>query len=292
MLPAPGGLKTVDVATDLRSPRAERADIRRELDDLTGLGVEGEPMRGEDPTKLLSGDGGVPDPVDRLNRIADPDRMDAASGAGRPDAGVDLEVRVAVRFAGPRGVVPDHCGLDLLDRYLHLAVPGPDAGGGVLGDPADDLGGGPVLGGVQRRGDLGMQGSGQGSGLGSVDGDLDEPQRVRILAESALRFPRFNVDPGHPLLVRVAGQLAEVLDAVRGGGQSGGDAGALAEVVVIGTGSVAFDIGARRVRCAAVELHAAMHPDHPPRRRPSTTNGPLDMPSGPPDHGRPIYQHA
>jgi len=42
--------------------------------------------------------------------------------------------------------VPDHRGLDLLDRYLHLATARSHTGGRVLGDPADDLGGGFVLG--------------------------------------------------------------------------------------------------------------------------------------------------
>ena len=52
----------------------------------------------------------------------------------------------------------------------------------------------------------------------------------------------------------------------------------------------AHDEHQRRIRCAAVELDPAMHPHHPPQRRPSTTNGPLEMPRGPPDHGRPIYE--
>jgi hypothetical protein len=77
-----------------------------------------------------------------------------------------------------------------------------------------------------------------------------------------LRPLRVDVDPGHPLLVRVASQITRVHDTVRGRGQSAGDTGALAEVVVIRAGSVALDIGTCRVRCAAVELHPAMHLDH------------------------------
>jgi hypothetical protein len=137
-----------------------------------------------------------------------------------------------------------------------------------------------------------MKRGGQRPRLRTVDGDLDEPQRVRVLAEPALGLPRVDVDPGHPLLVRLAGQLTGVLDAIGGGCQSDGDTGALPEVVIISAGSIALDVGTRRIRCAAVELDPAMHPHHPPQRRPSTTNGPLEMPRGPPDHGRPIYEHS
>jgi hypothetical protein len=126
----------------------------------------------------------------------------------------------------------------------------------------------------------------------TLNREPDEPEPVAVGAQTALRFPRIDVDPGHPLLIRVAGQLTGVLDAIGGGGQSDGDTDALTEVVVISAGSIALDVGTRRIRCAAVELHPAMHPHHPPQRRPSTTNGPLEMPRGPPDHGRPIYEHS
>ena len=106
-----------------------------------------------------------------------------------------------MRVTGPRRVVPDHRGLDPLDRHLHLPPARPDPGGRVLGDPADDLGGGLVLGVVQRGRDLRMQGRGQRPGLRAVDGDLDEPQRVRVLADPTLRPSGVDVDPGDPLLV-------------------------------------------------------------------------------------------
>lgn len=48
-----------------------------------------------------------------------------------------------------------------------------------LGDPADDLDGSLVLSGIQRGRHLGMECCCQGPGLRAVDGDLDEPQRVR-----------------------------------------------------------------------------------------------------------------
>ena len=61
-----------------------------------------------------------------------------------------------MRVPGPGRVVPHHRRLDPLNRHLHLPTAGSDPGGGVLGDPADDLVRGPVLRGVVRRSDLGI----------------------------------------------------------------------------------------------------------------------------------------
>ena len=126
----------------------------------------------------------MPDPVDRLDAVHDADRVQPSPRAGGEDAGVDLQVEVAVRVAGPGGVVPHHGGLELLDRDLHLPASRPDPGGGVLGEPADDLGRGPVLGGVVGGGDLRVQRRGQRPGLRTVDHDLDEPQTL-LVADAA-----------------------------------------------------------------------------------------------------------
>lgn len=159
--------------------------------------------------------------------------MQAPPGVGSKDTGVDLQMEVSVWVPGSGGVVPDHRGLDLLDQHLHLPAPRPDASGGVLADPSDDLLRGLVLGGVQCGRGLGMQCGGQRPGLRSVDRDLDEPESVRIVAKSALRLPGCHVDPRDPLLVGIAGELAGALDAVGGGRQAGGDAASFAEVVVV-----------------------------------------------------------
>jgi hypothetical protein len=106
--------------------------------------------------------------------------VQASPSAGGEDAGVDLEVEVAVRVTGAGGVVPYDGGLELLDGDLDLSAPRPDPGGGVVGEPADDLGRGLVLGCVVGGGDLGVQGRGQGPGLGALDDDLYEPQRAVI----------------------------------------------------------------------------------------------------------------
>ena len=106
------------------------------------------------------------------------------------------------------------------------------------------------------------------TGPGSADGDLGEPKPIRILPDSALRLPRLAVDPGHPLLSPLPGDLSDLLDAARGSGQPECDTVALTAAVVIRAGSIALDIGARRVRYAAVEPHAAVHPGHPSQDAP------------------------
>ena len=119
-------------------------------------------MRGEHLAELgVTHDCGVPDAVDRLDAVHDADRVQPPPPAGGEDAGVDLQVEVTVRVTGPGRVVPHHGGLELLDRDLDLSTSRPDPGGGVVGEPADDLVGGLVLGLVVGGGDLRVQGRGQ-----------------------------------------------------------------------------------------------------------------------------------
>lgn len=248
---------------DLTGPSAERPDVPRELFDLPGLGVQGEAVCGEGRPELrVGGDRGVPDTVDRLDHVAHTHRVQAPPGVRGEDAGVDLKVQMPVRVSGPRRVVPDHRGLDPLHRHLHLPAPRSDAGGGVLGDPADDLGGGFVLSPVQRGRDLRMQGSRQRPGLRAVDGDLDEPQCVRVRADPTLLATGVDIEPGDPLLVGLAVHRARVLHTVRGRCEPCRDPAALAEVVVIRPRTVALDVDARGLRRAVVELHASVHADH------------------------------
>ena len=61
MLAAPLGLVAVDVASDLRGAGAERPGVRRELDDIPGLGVVSVAMGRERPAELgVAYDCGVP----------------------------------------------------------------------------------------------------------------------------------------------------------------------------------------------------------------------------------------
>ncbi len=109
-----------------------------------------------------------------------------------------------------------------------------------------------------------MKGRGQRPGLRAVDGDLDEPQRLRVLANPTLPSPGVDVHPGDPMLVGVAVHRAGSRNTIRGRSEPLGDAAVLAEVVVIGPRTVALDIGTRGLRRAVVELHAAVHADHRP----------------------------
>src|SRR5688572_25127664 len=97
MLLAPGGFVAVDVAADLRGPGTERPDVRREFADLAGLRVQRQPARCEGRPKSRVGQhGSVPDPVDGLDAVPDPNGVDSTPSAGRVDAGVDLQVKVTV----------------------------------------------------------------------------------------------------------------------------------------------------------------------------------------------------
>jgi len=223
---------------------------------------------GQRPAELGIGrDRRVPDPVDRLDAVADPDRVQAPPCTGRPDAGVDLEVQVTVRITGAARVVPDHRGLDLLDRDLHLPSARPDSDRGVLRDPADDLGRRLVLRRIQRRGDLRVQGGCEGPGLRAVHHDLDEPQPLAVGPQPTFRQGRLrsvaNVESGDPLLVGVAVHATGPLDPAGGcGDEQLDDAAALGEVVVIGPRTIGLDIGPSCSCGAVVELHSAMHADH------------------------------
>jgi hypothetical protein len=189
--------------------------------------------------------------------------VQSSPGAGGEDAGVDLQVQVPVRVAGAGGVVPHDGGLEPLDGDLDLAAARADPGGGVLGEPGDDLAGRAVLGGVVCGGHRWVHRRGEGPALGSVDDDLDEPQGVVVLAEPALREAGGDVVAGDPALVGRPVELAGVRDrdavGAADGDDVGGEAGAFGEVVVVDPGAVGFDVVARRGGVAAVELDPAVH---------------------------------
>ena len=97
----PRRLVGVDVASDLRRARTEPSREGGQFGDLAGGRVEGEPVRCECcPEPGIGDDRCVADPVDRLQRVPGTDRMDAAPRSVGEDAGIDLEVQVAVRVPG------------------------------------------------------------------------------------------------------------------------------------------------------------------------------------------------
>jgi len=127
---------------------AERANVGRELLDLAGA-VHSEAVRGDRGPELRVGrDCRVPNAVDRIERVANSDRVQTTPLPGREHPGVDLQMQMTMRIARAAGVVP-HCDrLEVLDWHLHLMASRPDAGGRVLGEPTDNLRRGAVLCGV------------------------------------------------------------------------------------------------------------------------------------------------
>lgn len=181
-------------------------------------------------------------------------------------------MEVPVRISGARGEVTYDGGLDLLYRDLYLATARSDPGGGVLGEPPDDLRGGTILGGVVRLRDLGMQRCGDRPGLGPVDGDLDEPDRLVVRAEPTPRGAGLHVVAGNPLLVRRTVHVVASLNEAWPGDEALRQATPLGQVVVVGPGPVGLDVVARGGGTAAVDLQPTMHPRRLHRHPATTTN--------------------
>ena len=116
-----------------------------------------------------------------------------------------------MRISGAGGVVPHRHRLQHLERNLHLPAARTDPGGGVPGEPADDLDRGAVLGGVVIGGDVRVHRGGQGPGLRPVDHHLDEPHGALVGAQPAPRRAGVRVLAGDPGLVGVTGQRRELL---------------------------------------------------------------------------------
>ena len=205
----------------------------------------------------------MPDPVDRLQAVADADGVESPPRAGREDPGVDLEMQVSVRVACPGGEVAYDGRLDLLDRHLHLAPSRSNTGRRVRGEPVDDLPRRGHLRGIVRIGDVGVQCRRERPGLRSVDGDLDEPHGLVVLAQPPLHCACLDVVSGDPSLVGRAVHVGSALDAIGGRDEVHGDPAALGEVVVVRAGPIGLDVVSSGGCCAAVDLHAAMHRNHP-----------------------------
>jgi hypothetical protein len=184
-------------------------------------------------------------------------------------------VQVTVRVTGPRCVVPHDRGLDLLNRHLDLAAMRTDSRRGVLGDPANDLGGGAFLGGVVSLRDLSVQRRGKRPGLGPVDDHLDEPQRMLVLADPTLRDSDLNLMTSDPPFVGVPVHPASTDNTAASRGSFRmrvsdvplGNAGALSQVIVVSTRPIGLDVVAGGSRVAAIELHPTTHDSSPPVSR-------------------------
>lgn len=113
--------------------------------------------------------------------------------------------------------------------------------------------------------DLGVEGRGEGPGLGSVDDDLDEPQPLLVGPQAAFRATE-GVVARDPRLVGVPVQRPPVGHRAPGAGDVQlRDPGSFCQVVVISTGPVRLDVVPGFFGAAAVELHATVHgPVHRP----------------------------
>jgi hypothetical protein len=121
--PTPLSLVAVDVAADLRGPLAELPHVGRQLRDLTGGRVHREADAGEGRPELRIGHHrGVPDAVERLDRVTDADRVQPTPDALREDPRVELQMQMTVWVPGAGSVVPHRDRLDLLHRHLHQAM--------------------------------------------------------------------------------------------------------------------------------------------------------------------------
>ena len=218
-------------------------------------------MRGQRvPERGVGGDGGVPDPVDRRDRVPDRDGVQPPPLTLGEDTGVDLQMQMAMRVSGAGGMVPHRHRLQHLDRGRDLLTAGPDASGGVLPEPADDLLRGTVLRRVVGGGHIGVQFRGQGPGLRAVHRHLHEPHRARVVPQAAPRLSSVGVDAGDPRLVRVAihpGQLDNVPVGVDG--VPLGEGLRLGEVVVLHPRAVLVQVFAGASRVPAVDLYPAVH---------------------------------
>ena len=100
----------------------------------------------------------------------------------------------------------------------------------------------------------------RGPGFRAVDGDLDEPDRVRVLPQPTPWLTGDEVQPGDPCLIPIAVQHAHTFDStVGGGGEMLREAGALGQVIVIDAALVGLDIGTCRGCCSAIHFYATMH---------------------------------
>jgi hypothetical protein len=212
---APLDLVAVDVAADLRGPGAERADELGQLGDLAAVWTKCVTVCGKRGTEARIGyHRGVPDAVDRAERVADADCVQASPPSFGENASVDLQVQMSVRIACARGVMAHGDSVDLGDRYLDLRAARADPRRRVLREPADNLPRCAFLSRVVCGGDVGVQFGGKGPRLGSVDDNFHEPDRICVGAQPALRRARIGVETGYPGLVVVTRQRCHVAHAV------------------------------------------------------------------------------
>lgn len=135
----PAGLVAGQVGFDLCCALTERTRELAHLGQLT-VTVEGVAVDSEGVAEAGVGHyGGVPDPVQRVQTVAHPNRVQPVPAALSPYPRVDLQMQMPVRITRTGRVVPHRYRLDRLNRHLDLATARADPGGRVLREPADNL---------------------------------------------------------------------------------------------------------------------------------------------------------
>jgi hypothetical protein len=132
----------------------------------------------------------VPDPIDRLNRIAEGDGVDPAPLSGGEHARIHLQMQMPVRIAGARGVMPHRHRLQPLDRDRDLRPARTHPGGRVSSEPADDLLRCSVLCGFVGGREVGVQLRRERPRLRPVYRHLDEAHRAPVGAQPASRLTK------------------------------------------------------------------------------------------------------
>ncbi len=239
-----------------------------ELGNLTRYRIKGQTVPIQHLRKLrVRGDHGSAKGTDRALLPEQRRRVQGSRLPGRPYAGADLKVDMPVRVTRPAGAVRHRHRLQRLDGHDLLLSPRPHAGHGVLGEPPLNLVYGVLLRLVERCGDFGVEGRGDGERLGGVRDHLREPRRSlpTFTRQTRLphRLPGERVEPVHPARIRLRVEPqrgGHVPVAIKRGERCHGRL--RAEVVVIGAGAVGFDIATRVGSGSPEQDDAAMHETH------------------------------
>jgi hypothetical protein len=164
-----------EVRLDLGAALGHQRVEGLEFGHLSGHRVEGQAVSFERPCECgVSSENRGPQRSDRALLLEQRGGVQATPLAGRPDAGADLEVHVAVRIAGPAGLVDHHDRLKALDRYHLLPTARPDPRDRVQREEPADLGDRVGLCRVQGFGYVGVQRGGDRGRLRGVDDHLGE----------------------------------------------------------------------------------------------------------------------
>lgn len=261
----PLGGELLQVASDLCAALRHQRIPRLQLGDFPGHGIEREAVRVEHLGELrVRGQDRGTEGADRTLPPEQCRRVEYAPRADRPDTGADLEVDMPVRITRTARLVRDGDRLQLLHRHDLLLASRPDPRDRVLAEPGANLRHGVALGRIQRLRYLGVQGGGDGEGLGDVHDHLREPGRsappLTGQAGLAHRLPGERVDPIDPLAVLVRRQR-DLTDHPTLGidGRELRQGGASLQVILVSPGAVGLQI-AQRIRSGAPEQdHTALH---------------------------------